>query len=46
LGSLTDSLHIPPENADIVLKIILAYLLIGSYGILFHLWWRKKENAE
>jgi hypothetical protein len=46
LGNLTDALHIPPQTADTAMKIILAYLLIGSYGILFHLWWRKKENAE
>jgi hypothetical protein len=44
LGSLTDSLHIPPENADIVLKIILAYLLIGSYTSLLWLLWQYKKG--
>jgi hypothetical protein len=36
-------LHIPPEVADTSLKIILAYLLIGSYGILFSFWWQKRK---
>lgn len=43
LGNLTDALHIPPQTADTVMKIVLAYLLIGSYATLFWLWkgWRK-----
>ena len=38
MGNLTDALQIPPQTADTAMKIILAYLLIGSYGILFHQW--------
>lgn len=38
LGNLTDALHISPQTADTAMKIILAYLLIGSYGGLFWLW--------
>ena len=34
LGNLTDALHLSPQLADNIMKIILAYLLIGSYGIL------------
>lgn len=34
LGSMTDILHISPAVADLTTKIILAYLLIGSYGII------------
>lgn len=46
LGNLTDALHIPPQTADTVMKIILAYLLIGSYGTLFWLWRQSKRNEE
>jgi hypothetical protein len=38
LGNLADALHIPPNVADGALKIILLYLLIGSYGNLFRVW--------
>jgi hypothetical protein len=38
LGNLTDKLHIPSQTADTAIKIILAYLLIGSYTIIFWLW--------
>ncbi len=43
LGNLTDVLNIPPQTADTVMKIILAYLLIGSYASLFWLWWQRKK---
>ena len=43
LGNLTDALHIPPQTADTGMKIILAYLLIGSYGILFWFWQQKRK---
>jgi hypothetical protein len=42
MGSLTDALHISPEAADNIMKIVLAYLLIGSYANLFWLWRQKK----
>lgn len=44
LGNLTDALHIPPQTADTAMKIILAYLLIGSYASLFWLW-RQRQMA-
>jgi hypothetical protein len=44
LGNLTDALHISPETADTVMKIILTYLLIGSYATLFWLWRQRKKN--
>lgn len=44
LGNLTDALHISPGAADTGMKIILAYLLIGSYGTLFWLWRQKRET--
>ncbi len=45
LGNLTDALNIPPQTADMAMKIILAYLLIGSYATLFWLWWQRKHLA-
>ena len=43
MGSLTDALHIKPETADTIMKIVLAYLLILSYGTLMWLWWHKRK---
>lgn len=45
LGNLTDALHISPQTADTAMKIILAYLLIGSYASLFWLW-RQRCKAS
>jgi len=45
LGNLTDAIHIPPQTADTAMKIILAYLLIGSYASLFWLW-RQHGKTE
>jgi hypothetical protein len=38
LGNLTDMLHISPHAADNIMKGVLAYLLIGSYLLLFLQW--------
>ena len=46
LGNLTDALHISPETADTAMKIVLAYLLIGSYATLFWLWKEKKKQSS
>ncbi len=40
LGNLTDALHLSPQTADNIMKVLLAYLLIGSYGLLV---WRWKQ---
>lgn len=45
LGGLTDAIHITPQTADMAMKIVLAYLLIGSYGSLFCLWRQHKKGA-
>lgn len=45
-GNLTDALHIPPQTADTAMKIILAYLLIGSYATLFWLWRQKRKVSS
>jgi hypothetical protein len=43
LGNLTDALHISPQTADNIMKVLLAYMLIGSYGLL--IWqWRRLRN--
>ncbi len=45
LGSMAAALHIPPQIADIFLKIIFGYLLVGSYATLLWLW-RQSKKAE
>lgn len=35
LGNFTDLLHLPPRTIDIAMKIVLGYLLLGSYYVLF-----------
>lgn len=45
LGNMTGVLHISPATADILMKIVLSYLLLGSYGTLFRLW-RQHGKAE
>ena len=42
LGNLTDALHISPQSADNIMKVLLAYLLIGSYGLL--IWHQRKRS--
>ena len=43
LGNLTDALHISPQVADNIMKVGLAYLLIGSYWLLFWHWRSKRK---
>jgi hypothetical protein len=38
LGNLTAALHISPQAADNIMKVLLACLLIGSYGLLIWRW--------
>jgi len=45
LGNLTDALHIPPETADTVMRIVLTYLLFSSYAILFLLFRQRLLSA-
>ncbi|MFM2296035.1 MAG: hypothetical protein RLZZ350_2448 [Verrucomicrobiota bacterium] len=46
MGNLTDAFKIDVHTADMVMKVILAYLLIGSYSTLFWLWIQKKNTAS
>jgi hypothetical protein len=43
LGNLTEALHISTQTADSIMKVVLAYLLLGSYACLFWSW--KAQNA-
>jgi len=38
LGTFTDAIHMSPYTADLIIKIALIYLLIGSYGVLIKHW--------
>jgi hypothetical protein len=44
LGNLTDILNISSQTADTAMKVILAYLLVGSYASLFW-FWRQHRKA-
>jgi hypothetical protein len=46
LGNLTDALHITPQTADTGMKIILAYLLLGSYTTLFWIWRQRRQSVS
>lgn len=46
LGNLTDALHISPQSADNIMKVVLAYLLIGSYGLLLWEWRQRKRDDK
>jgi len=41
LGNLTEALRISPETADNITKVLLIYLLIGSYFFLGREWLSK-----
>ena len=45
-GRATDWLHISTQTADTAMKIILAYLLIGSCATLFWLWRQQKKAVS
>lgn len=43
LGNLTDALNVSPQAADNIMKVVLAYLLVGSYGLLI---WQWRQNRK
>lgn len=45
LGTLTQALHISPDVADLMIKCILVYLVIGSYSSLFWLWSQRRADC-
>jgi hypothetical protein len=46
LGNLTDAIHVSPQIADNIMKGVLAYLFIGSYGILLNQFLNKRKFAN
>lgn len=44
LGNLTDLLRLPPNLADNIMNAVLAYLLIGSYALLFQQWRQQDQT--
>ncbi len=44
LGTLTDSIHLAPATADNLMKIVLAYLLVGSVVCLIY--YRRPTRAS
>lgn len=44
MGSLAGVLHLSDQAADNIMKGVLAYLLVGSYAILFSQW--RQRRAE
>ena len=44
LGNLTDALHLSPQTADNIMKVMLAYLLVGSYLLLAKEWYYSKSQ--
>ena len=45
LGTLTDALHISTQFADNVMKGVLAFLLLGSWGLLFAKWSQERRGG-
>jgi hypothetical protein len=46
MGSLSDMLHLSPHAADNIMKGVLAYLLIGSCGILLWQWRQRRADGR
>lgn len=46
MGSLADGLHISAATADRIMRIVLAYLSIGSYAALLFLNKRRQRNIS
>lgn len=45
MGSLAAALHLSDQAADNIMEVVLAYLLIGSYGILISEWRRGRQAS-
>lgn len=44
MGSLAGMLHLSDNAADNVMKGVLAYLLLGSYAVVFYQWRRQRPT--
>jgi hypothetical protein len=43
LGDLTTAIHVSPHVADVIMRYVLAYILIGSCGILIFQYLKKRS---
>ena len=46
MGSLAGAVHLSDQAADNIMKGVLAYLLVGSYGILLWEWRRGRGRGS
>ncbi len=46
MGSLSEMLHLSAHAADSIMKAVLTYLLLGSYGILFWQWRQRRAHER
>lgn len=46
LGNLTENIGLSAADADLIMKFLLAYLLMGSYGSLIWLGFRNRKHDE
>jgi len=46
LGDLAGALRISASTADLIMKCVLAYLIIGSYGALAHYTWEQNRQTQ
>ena len=45
MGTLAGALHLSDQGADNIMKGVLAYLLVGSYLLLFAQWRQSRSSA-
>lgn len=43
MGTITDALHISPQVGDLVMRIVLLYLILGSFGLLVLSWFCRRR---
>jgi len=46
LGTMTDAIRVSPQLADNVMKVVLAYLLVGSCAVLLWRWREPGKNGN
>jgi hypothetical protein len=46
LGTFTEAIHLSPQTADTIMKVVLGYLLVGSYACLWWCWRRASVGVR
>ena len=46
LGSLTDALHLSASTAEAVVRVLLAYFIVGSFAIIAMNWLRQRRSKQ